>query len=69
MDEVVFHLNGDFRYSSSCNLSRLLLFGMTKRENGQFLVDNGGVWDQMGKASLLGDFVEGLCDITALVTL
>ena len=43
VDEVVFRLNGDFRSNSSYNLCRLLLFGMTKRGNGQFYVDNGWV--------------------------
>ena len=40
---LVFHLNGDFQYNSRCNLREMLLFGMTKRGNRQFLVDNGGV--------------------------
>ena len=40
VDVLVFHLNGDFQYNSRCNLREMLLFGMTKRENRQFLVDN-----------------------------
>ena len=43
VDDLVFHLNGDFQYNSRCNLREMLLFGMTKRGNRQFLVDNEGV--------------------------
>ena len=43
VDDLVSHLNGDFQYNSRCNLREMLLFGMTKRGNRQFLVDNEGV--------------------------
>ena len=43
VDDMVCHLNGEFQYNSRCNLREMLLFGMTKRGNRQFLVDNGGV--------------------------
>ena len=38
VDGMVFHLNGEFQYNSRCNLREMLLFGMTKRGNRQFLL-------------------------------